>query len=101
MPIPETTRPTSYLFAASFRHAQTTATIDWKWKQVASDVFETPSGERVRSISRADQLRGLPRGTRLYLGWRWFDAPDAREIDRFIAEGRVEIVQPESANANA
>ena len=97
-PIPETTRPGGYLFAGNFNHARTTATIDWGWTQVGSDVFETPSGERVRAISETNQLKEVPRGMRLYLGWRWWEAPRAREVDRLVAEGRVIIVRPENAN---
>lgn len=67
----------SYIVAENLNHAYTTATVDWGWRAVARDVFETPWGERVRYASDG-QLRG--RRGRLYRGWGWQTRRDASEI---------------------
>lgn len=56
----------SLIVANGQRHAETTAKIDWGWKQVGRNVFETPDGERVTYVPE-HCLRGYERGTKLYM----------------------------------
>lgn len=81
-------RPDAYLLAVSMRHAHLTAEIDWHWPRIGVDDFRSPEGERVRCVSDGERLRGLERGTPLYLGFEWHKARDAMAI---VDAGRFTI----------
>lgn len=95
-------RASAYLIAMSFRHAVTTAQIDWGWKRVGPDCFETPTGERVRMVSEVHQLRGLCRGTKVYLGYRWFDRrrDELDVLESLFDAGVFTIGEPEKRRSS-
>jgi len=92
---PKVTRPTAYLIAASMQHAHSTATVDWDWEPLGQRRYRTPSGEIVAAVSDAERLRGMDRGTRLYLGYRWFEAGRADHMHHEIDAGRFTVVKTE------
>ena len=97
-----TSETTAFLIAGSYRHAMNTAEVDWRWKRVGAYQFETPSGERVRVICLAETLRGCERGTRVYLGYHWWENNGADMIHAMIETGIIFHAEPEIAtNADA
>lgn len=67
------------LIAADFQHGCLTASVDCGWKQTSYCTFRN-GDELVKVISRQEHLRGLPRGTKLYLGYGFYQREDARLI---------------------
>jgi hypothetical protein len=68
---------TEYILSAVFADAIATVEIDWKWKRVASDIFETPNKTRARVVTRTEQLRGLPMGTTIYKAHNWWNLSES------------------------
>ena len=40
----------NFIVAESLRQASNTAEIDWGWRRIRNDEWETPAGERVRYL---------------------------------------------------
>ncbi|PLX71801.1 MAG: hypothetical protein C0602_00070 [Denitrovibrio sp.] len=59
--------PTAYFFPGSMRLGVRVASY-LKWERVSHGRYKTHDGEIVQIVTRTEQLRGLPDGTRLYLG---------------------------------
>jgi hypothetical protein len=68
-----------FILAAIHRQAHNSADIDWGWKRISRNEYETPSGTRARIVTHGDQLRGLPHGTVIYKAFGWWQLPE-REV---------------------
>lgn len=82
---------TAFLIARTVEHAISTAQIDRRWERVGPDKFVTPSGEAVQVIARAESLRGQPRGTRVFLGYHWWENPDSHMIQEMHDAGCITV----------
>lgn len=68
------------IVAASRRHADTTAVIDWGWRR-GMEGWIDHEGHPVRYASSADNLRGLARGTIIYRGCGWYENKALGDLD--------------------
>jgi len=88
-------KPAAYLLAASMRDAEITARSDWGWQPSGRHMFRTYSGELVHLISSGRHLRGVPKGTKIYLGFQWQEAPESNYVVKMIRAGMLVEGKPE------
>lgn len=80
------------ILSESLYQADLTATIDWGWKRVSGDEWENDSGERVRYISRAEQMQGLDK-LKIYRGYGWANNREATRMAYHLEDmGRAEFI---------
>ena len=63
------------IVAASSEHAHRSAVIDWGWAHIGHLEYRRPDGLRVRYVSDAGYLRGMPRKMLVFLGGGWASSP--------------------------
>lgn len=75
----------AYCIAASLRDAILSMSIDWGWPRVGTyagkPTFADKEGREVVPIGDCEYLRGIPRGTKIHLGYA---AHRARGFDHFM-----------------
>jgi hypothetical protein len=80
-------RPLKFIVAASRRHADNTAAIDWKWERGPNGTWIDNHGDRVRYVSELHQLYGYARGAAIvFLGFDWFENDRLRGLRQLCQE---------------
>jgi hypothetical protein len=85
----------SLLLAKSLQHAVNSAMVDWRWERINTTWFKAPDGDTAM-YAPADgrALRGLPPGTKVYLGYGWYEREDAAELEFLFDQGRFVRAEP-------
>jgi len=76
-----------YMLADSYHIADNQARYDFGWKRYdRSHTYITPHGEIVKVITDCHRLNGISRGTKLYLGHKYWNARGFKEyiLERFV-----------------
>ena len=84
-----------YLIADKASKAITVATTDCGWKRTGRTEFVDNHGDPVRVISSAEQLRGRPKGTVVYMGPGCKDRKDWIEVMHLWETGYVALHYPD------
>ncbi len=75
------------IVAASHVHAQTVAEQSGWEVQQSGLRYRNLKNEIVNYIHEGQELKGFPRGTKIYLGWMWERRKDFNMINRLIDAG--------------
>lgn len=81
-----------FIVASTIRHAETTASIDWKWLPAlyrgSQRSFRVPGGGTALCCSHAERLCGLRADVYIYLAYQWNEVPHIREaLAAHVARG--------------
>lgn len=71
---------------------------EWVLDNSSRLIYKTSTGKKVRIIPDSHSLQGLPRHTKVYLGFRWQDRDDAEFIQQNIIAGWFTPVKDWIAN---
>ena len=81
------------LLAKSNHDAHTTATLEWHWRWLGGRTYRAHDGLVVERINAANDLRGLPDGTKVFIGHGAKERADWPLVTSLAATGRIELVQ--------
>lgn len=90
--------PDALLFAGDVDAAEL-AIQKWGWRQTGREMYENQDRKRIAYVPQTSglamyRLRGAGEPMPIFLGDRWEDRKDARQIQAFIDLGRFKVMDP-------